>query len=155
MENINLIVTIVSIICTVVSIFYSVKAIRAAKDAEHIKNQVKSTFYTIGLKEFADSYNYSKQIFLKETRGTEWFKGKDPNSVITPFDDVLSKYASLDSSVCDENLKEKIRALKKAIQDCYKVGPKKKKEIIDLAEIIAEELGAVVNENLNRQIRDK
>lgn len=155
MEIVNLIVTVISIICTVVSIFCSVKANRAAKDAEHIKHQVRSTLYTISLKEFADSYNYSKQIFLKDTRSDEWFKGKDPNVVITPFDDVLSKYTSLDISVCNENLKEKIRALKKAIQDCYKVGPKRKKEIIDLAEIIAEELGAVVNENLNRQIRDK
>lgn len=155
MENVNLIVTVVSIICTVVSIFYSVKAIRAAKDAEHIKHLVRSTFYTISLKEFADSYNYSKQIFLKETRGLEWFKGKDPNIVITPFDDVLSKYTSLDSSVCDENLKEKIRELKKAIQDYYKVGQKRKKEIIDLAEIIAKELGTAVNENLNQRMQDK
>lgn len=152
MEKFNLIVTIVSIIFTIVSIIYSVRSIRAAKDAKDIKNQIRSTLYTISLKEFVDSYNYAKQIFLKETRSEEWFKGKDPNTVITPFDDVLSKYTSLDASVCNEDLKEKIRELKKSIQDYYKVSKKRKKELISLAEIIAEELGATLNENLSFQI---
>ena len=151
MEIVNLIVTIVSIICTVVSIKYSVKAIRAAKDAKHIKNQVRATLYTISLKEFVDSYNYAKQIFLKETRSDEWFKGKDPNTIITPFDDVLSNYTSLDTTVCSDDLKEKIRELKNSIQDYYKISKKRKKELITLIEIIAEELGTTLNKNLTMQ----
>ena len=155
MEVVNLIVTIVSIICTVVSIIYSVKATRAAKDAKNIKNQVRATLYTISLKEFVDSYNYAKQIFLKETRSDEWFKGKDPNTVITPFDDVLSRYTSLDTTVCREDIKAKIRELKKSIQDYYKISKKRKKELISLAEIIAEELGTALNENISLQILDE
>lgn len=151
MEVVNLIVTIVSIICTAVSIIYSIKATRAAKDAKNIKNQVRTTLYTISLKEFVDSYNYAKQIFLRETRSDEWFKGKDPNTVITPFDDVLSKYTSLDTTVCSEDIKAKIRELKKSIQDYYKISKKRKKELITLIEIIAEELGTTLNKNITMQ----
>ena len=145
MNAVNLVVTIVSIVCTIVSIIYSIRAIRSAQEAEDIKKKLKLTLNTITLKEFVDSYNNAKQIFLKETRSDDWYKGKDANLIITPFDETLAKYTLLDSSVCNSMLKGKIRDLKNAIQVYDKVASKRKKEIIKLTEIIAEELGCALN----------
>lgn len=149
MNVVNLIVTIVSIVCTIVSIIYSIKAARSAREAEDTKKKLRLTLNTITLKEFVDSYNNAKQIFLKETRSDDWYKGKDANIIITPFDETLAKYTLLDSSVCSVVLKGKIRDLKNAIQEYDKVSLKRKKEIINLTEIIAEEIGGALNVHIS------
>lgn len=149
MDVVNFIVTIISILCTVISIKYSIKANRAAKEAQGIKKKLRLTLSTINLKEFVDSYNNAKQLFLKETRSEDWYKGKDVSSIITPFDETLAKYTLLDFTVCNENLKGKIRDLKNAIQEYDKVTSSRKKVIINLVEIIAEELGKTLNDQIN------
>lgn len=150
MDVVNLIVTIISIICTIISIAYAVKANRAAERSEDIKSKLQSTLNTITLKEFVDAYNYAKQLFLRETRNSDWFKGKDPNMVIAAFDEVLSRYTCLDSHICDKTLKEKLRTLKGDIQFYDKLSTKTKKEVIRLSEIIAEDLGVLLNKHLQR-----
>ena len=148
MNTVNLIVTIVSILCTIVSIIYSTKATRSAREAEDIKKKLRLTLNTITLKEFVDSYNNAKQLFLKETRNENWYKGKEANIIITPFDETLAKVTLVDSSVCVPEVKERIRELKYAIQEYDKITPKRKKEIIQLMEIIAEDLGAALNQHI-------
>lgn len=149
MNVVNFIVTIISILCTVISIIYSIKANRAAKEAQGIKKKLRLTLNTINLKEFVDSYNNAKQLFLKETRSEDWYKGKDISSIITPFDETLAKYTLLDSIICNETLKGRIRDLKNAIQEYDKVTPSRKKVIIKQMEIIAEEFGAALNDQIN------
>ena len=149
METINLIVTIVSIVFTIISIWFSIQAIRAATEAKNVKKQVETILTAISLKEFVQSYNFAKQTFLKETRGRDWFKGKETNLVITPFDDVLSKFSTISPILNDADLKYKIHTIKLNIQNYDKLPLNQKREVINLMEVVAERLGELLSSQVH------
>ena len=138
-DNVNLILTIVSIVVTVISKQYKTEACML-KD-------------TIDLKSLTSNFIVESQHFLKLTRTSDWFRGIDVNTVTSPFISVLMSFASSYHLMSNsEDIKVKVHKLTCQVQDYEKLDFKSKKKCQDLIFEIAETMQEEVQKSAKKII---
>ena len=140
-DNIDMWLTIVSIICTLVSIGFSIISIHNANKAKDYKEKAQKVLLLIDIQSVIVEFENESKNFINNTREKQWYKGKDPNMVIKPLDDILMKFGSLYSHI-DNNveLKNKVHLLSGNISNFEKADQKKKQDtkmiIYDISELL-------------------
>lgn len=140
-ENINMWLTIVSIICTVASIVFSIISIRNARKAKDYKEKAEKVLFLTDVQTVIAEYENISKDFVFKTRDNQWYKGQDPNDIIKPFNDILMKFSALYPQIDNENeLKDKVHLLSSNIINYETVTQKKKKEtnntIYEISELL-------------------
>lgn len=137
--------TIISALLTLISIVCSVISIRNAKRARDNKNEVINLKNAIEVKEIAEKYKEAHLKFLQDTRGDNWYKGKNINSVVSPLEDVLATFASVYPLMNDSSdLKRLVNRVLSDISQFDKCSKEEKKNTYtfmgDIENMIQEEL---------------
>lgn len=117
-ENINMwltiisiIVTIISIVCAIISIIQAKNAKKDAEQAKTYKDQIKDVLNTVDLMDVSREFARVSQKFISDTTYSDWYKGNDPSRIVDPMREVLFKLPSI------YNLVENTYRLKKIIEN--------------------------------------
>lgn len=122
-DKLNLIFTIISIVATIFSICY-------AKKSKQYKEEAKEVVSFFNLFKLYEDFKSKSSMFLNNTRSKNWYKGKDAQSIISPFRDSLLSFAELYPLMQKEdanNLKNKVNKLHKIVQK-YEISKQKEKD---------------------------
>ncbi len=152
-ENVNAILTLISVIVTVISIASSIWSFRSAKSARAINNEVIHAQNTLELKSFVDKFEHEISLFQDQTRKRQWDKGREINTIISPFSDVLKdmgKYYLLFEDV--HTLEMKVNKLYAYVQQFDRISRKEKNESYYLVLEISNILHARVQEKTSEVI---
>lgn len=106
---------------------------------------------TLSLVDFVAKFKVESVSFLEKTRMSQWYKGIDSSSIISPFKRVLSSFGGIYNLVnTPEELKKKVHRLNEIIQFYDSAKKEEKTEanglIIEITEIL--EQGVVHNRNI-------
>ena len=124
--------TLISTLATIISIICSIISIINAKKAKEYKEQVVNMKNAIKINEILEKYKQTRLQFFKETRSSDWYRGKDINLIISPMENILAETNSvLPMMKKTEDLKGKIILVTSEIRQFDKCVRKKKKEICD------------------------
>lgn len=156
-DNVNLILTIVSIVVTSISIFCSISSFQSAKKAWQYKEETCKLKDTMDLKSLTSNFMIESLHFLKQTHSSDWFRGIDVNTVTSPFTSVLMSFgASYHLMNNGETMKAKVRKLTSqvVVYETLDIKAKKKCQdlIIDISNLLQEEVqkctkGIIKNNN--------
>lgn len=109
--------TLVSIICTIISIVN-------ANNAKRYKEDVVNLTKAIEIKGLTTKYKEARLAFLRETRSDNWYKGKNVNAIITPMESILSDiapvYPLMDDSESLQSLVKTVSARIRKFDECNK-----------------------------------
>lgn len=144
-DNVNLVLTIVSIVVTSISVVCSISSFRSAKKARQYKEETSTLKDTMDLKSLTSNFMTESQHFLKQTRSSDWFKGIDVNTVISPFTSVLMSFGASYHLMCNsEEIKYKVHKISSQVQYYQALDFKSKKRcqdlILELVELLQEEV---------------
>lgn len=132
-DNVNLILTIVSIVVTFISIVCSISSFLSAKKARQYKKETSMLKDTMDLKSLNSYFIIESQHFLKQTRSSDWFRGIDVNTVTSPFASVLMSFsASYHLMNNGEAMKAKVHKLINQVQFYETLDFKAKKQSLNL-----------------------
>lgn len=132
-DNVNLILTIASIVVTFISIVCSISSFRSAKKARQYKKETSMLKDTMDLKSLNSNFIIESQHFLKQTRSSDWFRGIDVNMVTSPFTSVLMSFsASYHLMNNGEAMKGKVHKLINQVQFYETLDFKAKKQSLNL-----------------------
>lgn len=152
-ENVNAVLTLFSVIVTVISIACSIWSFQSAKSAYAIKKEVMHTQNAVELKIFVDKFEQESSRFQAQTRKKQWDKGRDIDTILSPFSDVLKamgKYYSLFEDV--HTLEMKVNKLYAYVQQFDRISRKEKNESYYLVLEISNILHARVQEKTSEVI---
>ncbi len=120
MDHVNNILTALSIVASVVSIWNAKKA-KQYKDATLLLCDV------LKLEGVYTEFTIESKVFQDKTRGDQWNKGVEANSIISPYAETISKVGEIYHLMEDaEELKRKVHSLNDIVQDFEKVGYQQK-----------------------------
>ena len=144
-DNLNIILTAISILVTLVSIGFSIWSFNSAKKAEQYKEETLQLRDTFDLEGLLSRFQTESKYFLNNTRRKDWYKGIDISSIISPFKEVLSTFGRLYHLVNDANtLRNKIHELNELIENYDKANSLQKrtanKLILEVIEILQQEV---------------
>lgn len=128
-----------SIVVTVISIVCSIVSFRSAKRAKHYKEETLNFKETLDLRSLLNQFMMESQNYQNRTRDLNWYKGQDANLVINPFNKVLLSFGEYYHLM--ENAKEikaKVHSLQNVIQAYTRFTKDKQKEINNLITGITE-----------------
>lgn len=149
--NINMWLTIVSIICTVASIVFSIISIRNARKAKKYKEQVYGVLNTVDIIEVTNNFESVATTFISNTRAEDWYKGKDPENVMKPLITILVKLPSLYELIEEsDNLKNCVKTLNNKLIGYEKADTKMRRSTNSLILKIQELLQKSVKNQLNK-----
>lgn len=144
MDIINLIITFISIVATCVSIYYSCQSRKEAKNAERYRNEAFLLKESMTLEEITGRFISESNHFLESTRKSNWYKGIDVNSVITPLSNTLNAFDSIYHLLSDTDIQSKVKTLHGNIQHYYKANAVVRKEteaiIFDISTMLQQEI---------------
>ncbi len=139
-ENINMWLTIVSIIASLVTIWQ-------ACIAKKYKNQIHNVLNAVNIIEISKKFESSATSFILNTRADDWFRGKKSEKIINPMITILVKLSSLPE--LSDNLKNKIKALNNNLLEYEKADSDKKRNtnmlILDIQGILQNEVESQLN----------
>lgn len=150
--NLNLVLTIfsivatsISIVATIISIVYSIRASKSAKNAKQYKEETIQLKGTFDMETLLGRFQTESKYFLEKTRKTDWYKGVDINPIISPFKEVLSSFGRLyHLARTADNLKNKVHELDSLVQtyDQAKTPQKRRANdlILEIIEILQQEI---------------
>lgn len=154
MEQLNNILTIVSVIVTIISIACSILSYCSAKDAKQYKEETLQLRNTFDLERFLGRYQVEAKYFQNNTRKTDWYKGVDVNTIISPFTEILSEFGNVYNLMDNpEQLRCKVHSLNEIVQIYSSVNSDKKKEACALIIDITESLQHEVHRNKNKIVK--
>lgn len=116
-DNTNFLLTIVSIVVTSISIICSVLSFKFSKKAKQYKEETLTFKESLDLLSLLSKFRTESQKFQDSTREIDWYKGQNANLIISPFNGVLlsfGNYYHLMKNV--EMIKNKVHSLQSAIQ---------------------------------------
>lgn len=143
-DNINFWLTIISIVVTVISIVCSIISFKSAKKAKRYKEETLKFKETLDLRSLLNQFMIESQNFQNRTRNLNWYKGKDANLVINPFNKVLLSFGEYYHLMENVNeIKAKVHSLQDVIQPYIRFTKDVQKEIniliTEITEILQEE----------------
>lgn len=133
-----------SIVVTVISIVCSIVSFRSAKRAKHYKEETLNFKETLDLRSLLNLFMIESQNYQNRTRDLNWYKGQDANLVINPFNKVLLSFGEYYHLIENANeIKAKVHSLQNVIQSytCFTRGVQKEINIliIEITELLQEE----------------
>lgn len=147
-EKVNLGATIISVIVTGISIWFSIRASKSAKSAEKIKDDVLEKIHVLDFKEIVDLYRSKMLEFRSKTRDSDWFKGREVSPIIDPFETALTKLNSIYPMIKSCNLQEKVNELLPLVRCFHTLKRTKITSAIQLMEDIDRELQKCLHEKV-------
>ena len=155
MDIINLITTIISIIATGVSIYYSYQSSKEAKNAERYRNEAFLLKESMTLEEITGRFISESNHFIEATRKSDWYRGKDINAVITPLSNTLNAFGSIYHLLSDADIQSKVKTLHGNIQHYYNCKSDVRKEteaiIFDISTMLQQEINKGVKVIANKK----
>lgn len=150
-ENINIWLTIFSVICTIVSIVFSIISICNARKAKKYKEQVYDVLNTVDIIEVTKNFENVATTFISNTRAEDWYKGKDPENIMKPLITILVKLPSLYELIEEsDKLKNSVKTLNNYLIEYEKADTKIKRSTNSLILKIQEILQNAVKKQLNK-----
>lgn len=157
-EKFNLILTIVSILVTIISIGFSIWSFRSAKKSKEYKEQTLQLKDTFDLERLLGIFQAKSRNFQEKTREKNWYKGVDPNHIITPFKDVLSSFGSIYHLIGDadqKKLKQKVHELDQIVFEYDRAVPDDKKKVNVLIREITDILHTEIHKNTVKAVKSR
>ena len=120
-DSISTCITLVGIFVTLVGIVVTIGASVfswwSAKKARKYKDETHKIYNALDINRIIDSFSRESSSFQQKIRKTCWYKGINPDSVITPFSKVLKSIGKIYPLTKDSGkLKEKVHSLDNIIQ---------------------------------------
>lgn len=141
---------VVSLTCTVISGALTFVSIVLTIITWIFKKKTVFLYNTIDLKSVIALFDSESSRFKNRTRSPEWYKGVDPNDVIDPFSDILSKFPSIYSSIkCPAELKGHVDKLNEIIIDYSSVSSETKREATSHISSISE----ILHDSLQQKVK--
>lgn len=133
-------VTIISIAVTCISIGCSIWSFISAEKARSFKDKAKAAMRFIDIGKFVTQFDYESNKFVNATRNEDWFKGINPNNIISPFSDILSQFNAIYPTLGNpQQLTELVTNLYKTVQSYDKASVRCKQSAIgDIYKISSE-----------------
>lgn len=131
-ESINFWFTCVSVVVTIISIFCSIGSYKSAKKAKQYKVETLNFKGTLDLCSLLDRFRSESQNYQNRTRKVDWYRGLDPNLVISPFNNILLSFGEYYHLMTDETaigMKSKVHSLQMQIQNFSTFTHETQKEI--------------------------
>lgn len=155
-DNLNIILTGISILVTLVSIGLSIWSFNSAKKAEQYKKETLQIRDTFDLEGLLSRFQTESKYFLNNTRRKDWYKGIDINSIISPFKEVLSVFGRLYHLVKDANtLRDKVYTLNEIVEIYDKANSHQKRTANQLIFEVIEILQQEVHNNACKIVKGK
>ena len=124
--------TVISIICSIVSF-------KSAKKAKRYNEETLNFKETLDFRSLLNLFMIESQNYQNRTRDLNWYKGQDANLVINPFNKVLLSFGEYYHLIENANeIKEKVHSLQNAIQTYTRFTKDVQKEINNLITGITE-----------------
>ena len=144
-DTLNIILTSISIVVTIVSIFLSIWAFSSAKKAKQYKEEVMEFRDVLNLEGLLNRFFIESKYFLNKTRDNNWFKGVDVTSIISPFREVLFSFGKSYHLISNyTTIKDKVHELNEMVQNYDKASSLQRKRannlILEIADILQQEL---------------
>ena len=144
-DKVNLGLTVASIIVTIISIVCSVLSWHFAKKAKQYKEETLTFKESIDLLSLLSKFRNESQKFQDNTREIDWYKGQNANLIISPFNQVLLSFGNYYHLMKDaEEIKSKVHSLQKNIQaySTFTSSTQKKinRLIIEITELLQKEI---------------
>lgn len=113
-DNLNMVLTCVSILTTIISTLATLISVYQASRAKKYKEQVKDVLRTVDIIEISRDFEKIATKFISDTRADDWYKGRYSQYTINPLIDILIKLPSIYELV-DEmySIKNKVHDLNK------------------------------------------
>lgn len=138
-DNINFWLTVISIIVTTISVICTIVSSRSAKKAKQYKEETLKFKDTLDLRSLLNQFMIESQNYQNRTRDLNWYKGQDANLVISPYNKVLLSFGEYYHLMENVNeIKEKVHSLQNAIQTYTRFTKDIQKEINNLITGITE-----------------
>lgn len=116
-DNINFWCTVVSIVVTLLSIGFSIWSFFSAKKAKQYKEETLLFKDTFELRSLLDQFILESRQYQNQTRELDWYKGRDVNAVINPFNSVLLSFGNLYHLMRNRNMiQSRVHKLQSLIQ---------------------------------------
>lgn len=152
-ESINFVLTLVSILVTVISIICSVFSFKAARKAKQYKGEIIKYKELLDLRTLLDKFISESQNFQNRTRKTDWYKGQDSSLVITPFNNVLLSFGEYYHLMTNGvEMQFKVHSLQEAIQNysAFTMNTRKtiNRLITDIIELLQKDTRSMTHEML-------
>lgn len=77
------------------SIGCSIWSFISAKKAKSYKDKAKNALSLIETEKLVSQFDNESKKFVNATRNDDWFKGINPNNIISPFSDILSQFNAI------------------------------------------------------------
>lgn len=144
-DNVNFWLTVVSIVVTTISIICTILSFKFAKKAKQYKEETLTFKESLDLLSLLSKFRNESQKFQDSTREVDWYKGQNANLIISPFNEVLLSFGNYYHLMKDmEGIKDKVHSLQSAIQgySSFTNSTQKKinKLIIDITESLQNEI---------------
>lgn len=144
-NNVNFWLTVASIIVTIISIVCSVLSWSFAKKAKQYKEETLTFKESLDLLSLLSKFRNESQKFQDNTREIDWYKGQNANLIISPFNQVLLSFGNYYHLMKDaEEIKSKVHSLQKNIQAYSTFTSSTQKKInglvIDITELLQKEI---------------
>lgn len=114
----------------IVTICCAIWSFKSAKKSKQYKEEAKKVVSFFNLIKLYEEFKSKRNIFLDNTRSKDWYKGKDAQSIISPFSECLLSLAELYPHIQKEyadNLKNKVNRLHTIVQK-YEISKQKEKD---------------------------
>jgi hypothetical protein len=157
-DNLNLLLTIVSIIVTLISIVFSIWSFLSARKAEQYKEETLQLRDTFDLERLLGTFQSKSRTFQEMTREKSWYKGIDPNHIISPFKEVLSSFGRIYYLISEkdrETLKKKVHDLDQIVFDYDKAKYTDKKKVNVLIREITDILHNEIHSNTVKVVKSR
>ena len=131
-----------SIIVTVISIVFSRSSAKAAKEAKQYKKDALLVRDMFDLEGLHSRFQIGSRLFQEKTRSSQWNKGIDPNTIISPYTEVLLSFGRIYHLVKEpETLKERVHSLNKIVNSYDKRNKEQLNDlIIEITDILQQEI---------------
>lgn len=144
-DTLNIILTSISIVVTIVSIFLSIWASSSAKKAKQYKEEVLEFRDVLNLEGLLSGFLTESKYFLDKTRDNNWYKGVDVTSIISPFKQVLFSFGNSYHLISNyTTIRDKVHELNEIVQNYDKASSFQRKRanslIMEIADILQQEL---------------
>lgn len=152
-EKFNLISTILSLVFAAISLWQ-------AKRAKQYKEETLQLRDTFDLENLLGRFMTESKYFQDNTRDPEWFKGKEAdkiNSIISPFQQILSSFGSLYHLISYTNrveVKNKVHDLNSIVHAYDRAKAKDRYKTNDLILEITEILQNEVHSNKDKIVKN-
>lgn len=151
MKEIDNMATIISIVVTCISIGCSIWSFISAKKAKSYKDKAKAAMNLIDIEKLVTQFDYESKKFVNATRNDDWFKGINPNNIISPFSDILSQFNAIYPTLGNpQQLIDLVSNVHKDIQVYIKANDYEKKSTIGNINKISCELHNYLHKSIEK-----